>query len=542
VARGAALATAIAASLLAVAGAGGTATQQTPKRGGTIVVASPVQEPACFNDLLATCNIQQATRMVLNEVLEGAFEIAPDLSYRPNLVSRVEVQREPFALTYHIRPEARWSDGTPVTAADFAFTYQAAVDPKLGSRLAGLYDGIRAVRRIGAKTVGVEFERPRSDWRALFHTVLPRHVLGGADLRTIWRDGISDPKTGRPIASGPFMIGSWERGRRLTFRRNPRFWGPHPAYLDALVFRFDLIDPIRAAEALRRSEVDLIYPQYQPELAELRREQGLAVGSKPGLTWENIPINLRAGGHPALRSPFVRQAIAYGIDRDAIVRDLFGSVKPEPRPLHSIVFFTNSSRYEPHWSLYGYRVAQARRLLESNGCSAATDGIYMCDGVRLSFRLVTTAPNPRRARVVQLVQSQLLRLGIEIVPQFAAPLVFFDTILRGGDFDLALFAWVGSPEPASNVAQWRCGSSSNWTGYCSRLVSRDLDQGSRSLVESRSAGHFNRADTKMARQVPTIPLYQLPTFAAFTSKLRGFVENPTEECTFWSSENWWLAE
>src|SRR5262245_27204770 len=108
VARRLALAAAVAVSLLAVSGAGGAATQQTPKRGGTVVVGAGLFEPACLN-ILRSCG--PFPHLYIEEVLEGAFEIGPR-HVRPNLVSHVD-RETPLELMYHIRPAARWSDGVP---------------------------------------------------------------------------------------------------------------------------------------------------------------------------------------------------------------------------------------------------------------------------------------------------------------------------------------------------------------------------------------------------------------------------------------------
>ena len=125
-ARPLALAAAIAVALLPVSGAGG-ADAQTPKRGGIVVVGVPAgTEPACFNLLVEDCGIQAG---FVRQVLEGAFEVGPDLSYRLDLVSNVTLTKKPFTLTYHIRPEARWSDGVEVMARDFVFTWRT--DSKL---------------------------------------------------------------------------------------------------------------------------------------------------------------------------------------------------------------------------------------------------------------------------------------------------------------------------------------------------------------------------------------------------------------------------
>ena len=104
---------------------------------------------------------------------------------------------------------------------------------------------VRAARREDGRVV---LRSRLAGWRELFGDVLPRHALAGDDLASVWTDRIDNPKTGAPIGSGPFLVERWERGKQFTLRRNPRYWGPHPAYLDRLVVRFQVQGP-----ATRRS-------------------------------------------------------------------------------------------------------------------------------------------------------------------------------------------------------------------------------------------------------------------------------------------------
>ena len=193
------LAAAIVASLLAVSGAGGGATQQTPKRGGTVVVWAPV-EPACLNWLLS-CGNSAATSAVLDEVLEGAFAIGPR-HYVPALVSpHVEITRKkPFTITLHIREAARWSDGVPVTAADFTFTeamIRRDVAPDTdNSQLRYQRTAVRAVTALDSKTVRVVLNARSAGWRDLFAVLLPRHALARTDETKIWLSDIDDPQHG----------------------------------------------------------------------------------------------------------------------------------------------------------------------------------------------------------------------------------------------------------------------------------------------------------------------------------------------------------
>lgn len=508
---------------------------QTPKSGGTVVIALPRGEPTCLN-FLGACSFAEWT---VSQVLEGAFEIAPDFTYRPNLVSSVDVREEPFALTYHIRPEARWSDRTPVTASDFAFTFQAflAAPPD--------YDPFRKIRRkirrvaaLDAKTLRVSFRSPLAGWRELFHVVLPRHALAGEDLRSIWRDTIENPKTGEPIGSGPFLVERLERGRQLTLVRNPRYWGPHTAYLDRVVFRFIEGD----LAALKSGQVDLLFPNSGPDAEGLEaiRQGAIRVLLSPGSTWEHFAIRLGAKGHPALKSSLVRRALAYGVDREAIVRGIYGLIVPRKGPLDSAVFPRQSRFYEPHWNVYRYRPAEARRLLERAGCRRGADGIHVCAGERLSLRFVTTGGFPPRELTLMLVQAQLRKVGVEVVREFAPPQTLFLDFLQAGKFDALLFAWAAGADPGLSVDIFRCGGPQNYTGYCNRQVSRDLRQSDLILDPQRRAALLNGVDAQLARDVPVIPLYQASYGVVLRPIIRGVVPADPPDFLTWNSEDWWL--
>jgi len=315
-----ALAGAIVVSLLAVSGASG-APAQTPKRGGTLVIGTaPLREPACLNAFVTVCGVGLGSLDLVRKVLPGAFEVNPDATFSPNLVSSATVSKKPFRLTYHIRPQARWSDGVPVTASDFVFTDRVIRTYRPQKDLSSAYHLHRAyvssVRVLDAKTVRVVLSTRYPDWRYLFDIVLPRHALAGEDFESLWKGAIDNPKTRRAIGSGPFLFEGWDRGRQLTFVRNPRYWGPHHAYLARVVYRF--LRPETMADAVRRGELDMIDPRAAANGAaalELGRQRapGIRVVSYLGGSYEQFAIRRGQGGHPALESRLVRQALAYGI-------------------------------------------------------------------------------------------------------------------------------------------------------------------------------------------------------------------------------------
>ena len=520
------VAVALAAVLLVAPGSGA----QEPRRGGTLELVIAL-EPRCLNVLVSSCT-------VVGGVLEGAFRTGSDLRRHLRLVSKVDFTREPpFTLTYHLRPEARWSDGVPVTARDFVFTHRALLaHPPEFERP---HERIRSVRALGPKTLRVVLDSRYAFWRDLFGVVLPSHALAGRDLATIWVDRIDDPRTGRPIGSGPFLVQEWKRGERLTLVRNPLYWGRR-AFLDRIDMRFTL-DPSVVQEFFRQGADVALYQFSEDLVTALRRVPDVRRSVSPTAPgWEHLAIRIGRGGHPALRNKRVRRALAFGIDRMAIVRDVFGEAGRELRPLDSVVLRSSNAAYRPNWGIYRYRPQEAVRQLRLAGCRRGGDGIFSCTGERLSFEFLSRNVIGRRVRTLELVQDQLRRVGIEVRREYATA-AGHGQRLETGEFDVTLFAWFGQGGQGPGIKeQYGCWGSQNSMGYCQRLVTRELDQADRILDAEARGKLLNRADEQLANDVPVIPLFEIPSLTALRSTVRGFGQgllfNP-----LWNAENWWLA-
>ena len=531
-----ALAAAVVASLLAVSGQGG-APAQTPKRGGVIVISRPAAtEPRCLNPLV--CGTEADP--IVTQVLEGAYELGPELVSRPNLVRPVTIDRNPFRLTYTIRPQARWSDGKPVTAADFRFTYASVVAHNPNT----IYEAVRRFRTLGTRTFQIELTEPIARWRELFQIVAPRHVLVGQDVTKVWNERIDDPRTGRAIGTGPFLVGSWERGRQLTLVRNAGYWGPHPAHLDRFVWRFAQQDPQDPLGPLRRNEIDVTLTLggafVSADIArQVKALPGWSVRAWATTGHEHLTFRVGPGGHPALQSKLVRRALAFGIDRVAIARELLAEAPASARrPLDSATFLPIESLYRPAWSEYRYDVSRARRLLDQAGCRRSGDGIYSCGGERLRLRFYTTAGFPDRARSLELVKTHLRAVGVEVDVLYVTSTVFFTQLTPSGDFDAVLFSWVGTGGFVPPEAL--CGNSLNWAGYCSRLVTRDAQQVDRIIEPGQRARVLNAADRKLARAVPLLPLRQTVFRAVMKDSVRGTYPGGSQFEFTQNSEDWWL--
>ncbi|MEA2477109.1 MAG: peptide/nickel transport system substrate-binding protein [Actinomycetota bacterium] len=211
----------------------------TPQKGGTLTLSAE-QFPAALNLNLAAYNLAWDSYM-LDPVILGAYQVQPDFSYKPMLLSKeAEVDTgPPFSVTYSIRPDAQWSDGVPVTAKDFEFTWKVFINPKFDVASRDGYDDIASDQIIDDHTIKFTFKKNFAPWKSLFsgsEGVLPEHVLAGQDFNKVWNNCICDPKTGKPIGDGPFLITDFKKNQQVVEERNDNWWGPHAPYRDKIVF------------------------------------------------------------------------------------------------------------------------------------------------------------------------------------------------------------------------------------------------------------------------------------------------------------------
>ncbi len=150
--------------VVAVAPAAGVP-EQSPKRGGTVVVGVG-GGGRCLSPLDEACGLPS----FMEKVLEPAFVPGPDSTFRPQLVTGATYTKTPFTVTFRIHPDARWSDGVPVTAGDFVFTHEAIVE-QLPPELQGPHRLVRSARRRRRED---REGRPASAYRRLAHPLLPR--------------------------------------------------------------------------------------------------------------------------------------------------------------------------------------------------------------------------------------------------------------------------------------------------------------------------------------------------------------------------------
>lgn len=453
-----------------------------------------------------------------------------------------------MSVTYNIHPDAAWADGTPVTADDFAFTQDTTMDEANNMTSRSGNDQIINYEVVDAKTFRVDFATVFAPWQTLFSTIYPKHMLEGEDFNTVWNDTIT-------MGSGPFMVDTWTKDQNIKLVRNPNYWrdtfvdGSAAGDVQEIVIPF-IEDSQTQVQALRGREIDMMYPQPQLDLVEqVAALDGVTSEAGAGPVWEHFDFN---HSDPRLAKAFVRQAISMGIDRGSIVEAIIQPLAPEIEVLNNTIWMGNSANYEDHFSQWGYNPEGATALLEENGCTLGGDGVYECDGDRMSFTWTTTAGNEARELQFEIAQASLADVGIEVTPQFGpASEVFADDAFYGDadSWQIFNFAWVGSPDPFGGNTLYYCeGEAASGFGdlnnlrYCNEEVDALVKSTDAMVDPVERAATYNAADKIWLENAAQIPLYQKPTFFAWYEDIVGPRDNATQAGPMWNVETWAGAE
>jgi peptide/nickel transport system substrate-binding protein len=506
-------------------------------QGGTLVVAAE-QFPADTMCYGATNNIAWCYYPE-NAVLLGAYRQTPQFTYEPELLDgEAEISEgPPFKVTYHIAQDAVWSDGTPVTADDFEYTKDAILDPNNEPVGTDGYDDIQSTKIIDDKTYEVTFKKPFAPYKTLFGPLYPAHILKGQDWDKVWDKCICDPKTGDPVGDGPFLLTSWKKNQEWVLERNDKWWGPHPAYLDKMVWRY-IADVNSQIQALRGGEVDMIYPTTQLTLKNVLTMPNITSDIGSGTFYQHLDFQTK---NPLLKNDWVRQAIAYGIDRQAIVDKLVKPIQDDAEILQNMMYVTNAPEYEPHYDIYNFDPQKAASLLEDHGCKKGSDGIYVCGGEKMSFSYKSTADNELRELMYQIIQAELKDVGIEMRNDFGEADVVF-TELSQHDFDVFQFGWVGNVDPFGNNALFQCGADQNYGDFCVPAADKFMEQANTLLDPTARAAAYNSADAELAKTVPVLPLWQAPQMLAYSDKFGGFENNTTTQGPIWNAADIYMKK
>lgn len=365
---------------------------------------------------------------------------------RSKLPELLQVGEHNPIVTFHLRPGVLWHDGAPLSAEDVKFTYEAIVDPKNASPLAGAFEAIKSVEVTAPLTARVTYKRLYSpailDWTT---GIIPKHRLDKAALE---REMQSRPPAQRsrepltlrttsynrsPIATGPFRFAEWLPGQYIHLTRNERYWGKHAEYRD---YYFRTIPDFLSMELeFGAGAVDMYLAQ--PHQAErYRNDPHYQVLSGNDGVYTYIGYNMR---RPLFKDVRVRRALGMAIDVDAIIKYvLAGEGKRATGP-----YYSNTPYFDPGVAPLPYDPARAVELMAEAGWRKNARGILEKDGQPFAFTLVTNNGNLQRKAIMTIAQEAWRKLGVDIKVQAFEWTVFLEEFVETGNFDAFVLGWGG---------------------------------------------------------------------------------------------------
>ncbi|HUH85914.1 MAG TPA: peptide ABC transporter substrate-binding protein [Stellaceae bacterium] len=420
-------------------------------------------------------------------------------------------------LTLSLHPGARWGDGVPVTTKDVLFTNEVGKNPLSGIADADLFRRIISIDVKDDKTFTVTLNKLTYDYSASLadFEVLPAHLERAAfsdpaqyHNRTLYDSDPANPG----LYFGPYRITEVEAGSHIVLERNPTWWGKAPAFRRIVIWT---IENSAALEAnLLAGGIDMVAGEIGFTLDQalaFQKHHGdeYDITYKPTLIYSHIDCNL---DHPILADQRVRQALMYGIDREAISQQLYDGrqiVADSFVPPLDWVY----SKEVPH---YAYDPAKARVLLEAAGWHAGGDTMRRnAAGHRLALDLSMGAGNHGLDLVAQVFQSQWREIGIEVHIKAETPRTLFGETMRNRKFDLAFYAWVSAPEndPLTTLrsdqvpSQANGFSGQNYPGFRDPEADRLVNAIEIELERPRRAEEWHELQALYAEQLPALPLF-----------------------------------
>jgi peptide/nickel transport system substrate-binding protein len=421
-------------------------------------------------------------------------------------------------VTYRIRDDATWGDGTPVTADDLVFSWTAGREAATGMGPAEFYRSLHRIEVVDARTLTLHFDKLTFAYNAIndFHPLPARleKPVWEADPRGYRTRTLYDrDTTNAGLWNGPYRVTGVQAGAAVTLERNPAWKGPAPAFRRIVVRTIENTTALEAA--LLAGQIDMIGGELgltldQALALEKRAANRFRFHYQPGLIYEHLDINLDI---PALSDVRVRRALSAAVDRRQIVDRLFEGRQPVARSfVNPLDWMADESVAAPEFDL-----ALARRLLDEAGWRPGPDGIRRnATGERLSLELMTTAGNRSRELVQQVLQGMWRQAGVEIRIRNEPPRVFFgETVSRRRFQGLALFAWISSPENVPRTilhsseipreeTNW---SGQNYTGFRNAEMDALIERITITLDKDERRPMWRRVQEIYTTELPVIPLF-----------------------------------
>jgi oligopeptide transport system substrate-binding protein len=478
-------------------------------------------EPGDLDPQLATGLAEQS---VTSALFEGLVTEDPhDLHPVPGVADHWEISPDGLVYTFHLRADARWSDGAPVTAQDFAAAYRRILTPSLAADNATLFYvllnaeafnrgrladfGQVGCAALDAHTLQLTLVHPAPYFLELLTQMpfLPVPLAVIEKFGAPYQRGNPWTRPGRLVGNGPFTLQSWRPNEEIVVAKSPTYWDAAHVRLRAI--HFYPIDSRDAEErAFRAGQLHITYTLPAAKVDAYRRNAPQLLRIDPYFDTYFFRLNVR---RPPLDDERVRRALALAIDRAAITGQI---LRGGQQPAAS---FTPPGLpdYSPPAGV-GTDVAAARRLLAAAGYAGGhgLPPLELLSDNSGNLRLV--------AEAVQEMWRRNLGIDVRLVNQELRVVL---AERRAGQYEILLSDWVGDYlDPTTFLDVWRGDSGNNHTGWSSSEYDSLLNAADLTVEPVARAALLRRAEVRLLAAAPVIPLYFNPHVFLIQPSVHGW--------------------
>ena len=472
------------------------------------------------------------------------------------------------SITYRIRKDVQWSDGTPLTAHDVVFSGEYCLHPDAGCNAASYFTDVTGFEALDDYTVKISFGVAKP---------FPYGPFVGSTSPIIQKAQFADCMGARaqecteqnfgPIGTGPFKVDEFRANDVITFSANERYReADKPAFATA-TFKGGGDAASAARAVLETGEFDYAWNlQVEPEVLAQMVAAGKGQASTAFGTWvERLIVNQTnddpglgpdkrslhldgANPHPFLSDPAVRRALSLAIDRQILVDAGYGAAG---QPTCNVLPAPEVYRSTANEECLTQNVDEANRILDEAGWMRGDDGVRAKDGVRISI-LYQTSTNSVRQGTQALIKQMWEQIGVETELRNIDAAVFFGGDPASPDTYNKFYADIqmytnnfDGTDPESYMANWACseipGPENQWLGgniqrSCSAEYDALVAQMSQTAVLEERAALAKRMNDIIVQNHYMIPLIWRGSVIAYANTLKGVRQNP------WDSGLWNVAD
>lgn len=418
-------------------------------------------------------------------IYSGLVHITPSLEPVPDLAESWETP-DPQTFIFKLRPDLKFSDGSPLTADDVVYTYTTLINPDFNAPSRALYAPISTVEAVDPQTVKFTLSAPYAPLLTYLDIgIVPKALVeGGTDIAL------------NPVGAGPMKLVSWNRGSEIVLAANENYWRGKPT-IENVTLKI-IGDNSARSQAFEAGDLDVIQSLLAPQdIERLKADDrfGNVITAGLGVNYLNFNVN-----DPLLSDPKMRQAFAKLVDQATIVNDIYQGVDQEA---HSIIL-PSSWAYsdtiaQPTFDIEA-AIAQFNELgwTDSNG-----DGVLDKDGKDLEVVLSTHSEDTNRVQSVEFLQALFEAAGVKAVAQISDWPSFSTNYVQQGKHQIALLGWLNIVDPDRLMfAQLSTGGPTNWGGYSNPEVDALLQEGRSTLDQAGRAAAYQKAATILAEELP----------------------------------------